>query len=551
MDKDYLTYAEDVVSGKVISCQWVKLACQRFLNDIKSGDYYVDELKYRTVNSFISVLKHYSSGSAGEQFVLEPWQKFLVTNIFCLYRSDTKKRKYTQAHISVSRKNGKTSLAAVLGLFALIADGEPAASVIMAANSREQARIDFDAASAWARQLDPRRKSLKVLRNEIVFEKNNAKLKVISADATKLDGSNDSFIVVDELHEAPDSKLYDVLRSGQGFRQQPMIMSITTAGFRIGGFCNLFEDYCKEVLQGVKQDDSLFALLYTLDEGDDWTDPSVYPKSNPNLGITVNRDWLMAQVNQAKNSPSSEVGVRTKNLNQWVSSSNVWIPEHIIKNSMKKLDMSEFRNDNRYIVYMGFDLAAVSDLTAFTIMLVDPDEEKYYFKTWYYLPKRALDGKYNSELYKMWAQKGYLTLTDSETTDYAYIKNDILYWYNNLEVQLVSYDSWNATSIVNDLIKEGLPMQSYSQSIGNFNRPTKELERLILSDKVVIDNNPITRFCFDSVELKVDINGNAKPCGDHEKKKIDGVISMLNCLGGYLNTIYGNTEAFVLPYKNS
>ena len=213
--------------------------------------------------------------------------------------------------------------------------------------------------------------------------------------------------------------------------------------------------------------------------------------------------------------------------------------------------MSEFRNDNRYIVYMGFDLAAVSDLTAFTIMFVDPDEEKYYFKTWYYLPKRALDGKYNSELYKMWAQKGFLTLTDSETTDYAYIKNDILYWYNNLEVQLVSYDSWNATSLVNDLIKEGLPMQSYSQSIGNFNRPTKELERLILSDKVVIDNNPITRFCFDSVELKVDINGNAKPCGDHEKKKIDGVISMLNALGGYLSVIYGNQEAFVLPYKNS
>lgn len=213
--------------------------------------------------------------------------------------------------------------------------------------------------------------------------------------------------------------------------------------------------------------------------------------------------------------------------------------------------MSEFRNDNRYIVYMGFDLAAVSDLTAFTIMLVDPDEEKYYFKTWYYLPKSALDGKYNSELYKMWAQKGFLTLTDSETTDYAYIKNDILYWYNNLEVQLVSYDSWNATSLVNDLIKEGLPMQSYSQSIGNFNRPTKELERLILSDKVVIDNNPITRFCFDSVELKVDINGNAKPCGDHQSHKIDGVISMLNCLGGYLNTIYGNTEAFVLPYNRN
>lgn len=546
-----IQYAKDVVSGKILACQWVKLACKRFLDDINSQDYYFDEKKYNTLTTFTGVMKHYSSGAAGKPFILEPWEDFIICNIFCLYRVDTRRRKYKTAHISVSRKNGKTTLAAALGLFSLIADGEPASSVIMAANSREQAHIDFDAASAFARQLDPRKKSLKVLRNEIVFQKNNASLKVISADASTGDGLNPSMVILDELHEAVDSKLFDVLRSGQGFREQPLMLSITTAGFRIGGFCNQYEDYCKEILMGQKVDETLFALLYTLDDGDDWTDESNFIKSNPNLGVTVKRDWLSEQVNQAKNSPTLEVGVKTKNLNVWCSSSTTWIPEHIIKNSMKKLDMSEFRNDNRYIVYMGFDLAAVSDLTAFTIMFVDPDEEKYYFKTWYYLPKRALDGKYNSELYKMWSSKGFLTLTDSETTDYAYIKNDILYWYNNLEVQLVSYDSWNATSLVNDLIKEGLPMQSYSQSIGNFNRPTKELERLILSDKVVIDNNPITRFCFDSVELKVDINGNAKPCGDHEKKKIDGVISMLNCLGGYLNTIYGNTEAFVLPYNRN
>lgn len=551
MDRDYLTYAEDVVSGKVISCQWVKLSCQRFLDDINSGRCYVDDTKYRTVNSFISVLKHYSSGSAGKQFILEPWQKFLVTNIFCLYRSDTKKRKYTQAHISVSRKNGKTSLAAVLGLFALIADGEPAASVIMAANSREQARIDFDAASAWARQLDPRRKSLKVMRNEIVFEKNNAKLKVISADATKLDGSNDSFIVVDELHEAPDSKLYDVLRSGQGFRQQPMIMSITTAGFRIGGFCNMFEDYCKEVLQGLKQDDSLFALLYTLDEGDDWTDPSVYPKSNPNLGITVNRDWLLAQVNQAKNSPSSEVGVRTKNLNQWMSSSNVWIPEMCVRKILRKLDMSDFIGKNNYLVYLGLDLAAVSDLTALSFLFIDPETEEYFFKNYYYLPKSALEGKYNSELYKMWSKKGYLTLTDTPTTDYNFIKNQILYWYNHLDIQGVFYDAWNSAQLVNDLINEGLPMVAYSQSIGHFSRPTKEYERLVLSEKVILDDNPINRFCHDNVELKVDLNGNCKPVGDHMAKKIDGVIAQLTALGGYLDQAYGVQEVFVLPYNNS
>ena len=546
-----IQYAKDVVSGKILACQWVKLACKRFLDDINSQDYYFDENKYNTLTTFTGVMKHYSSGAAGKPFILEPWEDFIICNIFCLYRVDTRRRKYKTAHISVSRKNGKTTLAAALGLFSLIADGEPASSVIMAANSREQAHIDFDAASAFARQLDPRKKSLKVLRNEIVFQKNNASLKVISADASTGDGLNPQLVILDELHEAPDSKLFDVLRSGQGFREQPLMLSITTAGFRIGGFCNQYEDYCKEILMGQKVDDTLFALLYTLDDGDDWTDESNFIKSNPNLGVTVKRDWLSEQVNQAKNSPTLEVGVKTKNLNVWCSSSTTWIPEQYIRKSLMDVDLTEFKNKNNYLVYLGFDLAAISDLTAVSIMFVDPDTEEYFFKTWYYLPKSALDGKYNSELYKMWSSKGFLTLTDSETTDYNYIQNQIVYLYETFDVQGVFFDSWNAQMLVNNLTNLGLPMTAYSQSIGNFNKPTKEMERLVLSDKVRFDNNPITRFCFDNVELKVDLNGNSKPVGDHNAKKIDGVISMLNALGGYLSVIYGNQEAFVLPYKNS
>ena len=546
-----IQYAKDVVSGKILACQWVKLACKRFLDDINSQDYYFDEKKYNTLTTFTGVMKHYSSGAAGKPFILEPWEDFIICNIFCLYRVDTRRRKYKTAHISVSRKNGKTTLAAALGLFSLIADGEPASSVIMAANSREQAHIDFDAASAFARQLDPRKKSLKVLRNEIVFQKNNASLKVISADASTGDGLNPSMVILDELHEAVDSKLFDVLRSGQGFREQPLMLSITTAGFRIGGFCNQYEDYCKEILMGQKVDETLFALLYTLDDGDDWTDESNFIKSNPNLGVTVKKDWLSEQVNQAKNSPTLEVGVKTKNLNVWCSSSTTWIPEQYIRNSLMDVDLTEFKNKNNYLVYLGFDLAAISDLTAVSIMFVDPETEEYFFKTWYYLPKSALDGKYNSELYKMWSSKGFLTLTDSETTDYNYIQNQIVYLYETFDVQGVFFDSWNAQMLVNNLTNLGLPMTAYSQSIGNFNKPTKEMERLVLSDKVRFDNNPITRFCFDNVELKVDLNGNSKPVGDHNAKKIDGVISMLNALGGYLSIIYGNQEAFVLPYKNS
>ena len=543
-------YAEDVVAGRIVACQWVKLACKRFLDDIHSPDYYLDEEKYRTVTSFTGVLKHYASGSAGKRFILEPWEDFIVCNIFCLYSVETRMRKYKSAHISVSRKNGKTTLAAALGLFAMIGDGEPAASVILAANSREQGHIDFDCAAAFARQLDPKKKNLKVLRNEIVFQKNNASLKVISADASTGDGLNPSMVILDELHEAKDSKLFDVLRSGMGFREQPMMLSITTAGFNLNGFCHSYEDYCKEVLAGQKVDDTLFALLYTMDDGDDWTDSAMYVKSNPNLGVTVKEDWLLGEVNKAMNSPSLEVGVKTKNLNMWVSSSSVWIPEYYVRKCMRKIDLTEFIKRNNYLVYIGFDLASVSDLTCVSFLFIDPDTEEYVFKNIYYLPKIALEGKYNSELYKMWVKKGYLILTDSQTTDYNYIKKDVLYWYDNLDVQGVFYDAWNSTQLVNDLINEGLPMQAFSQSIGHFSRPTKEYERLILSEKVVIDDNPINRFCHDNVELKVDMNGNCKPMGDHMSKKIDGVIAQLTALGGYLDQVYGMQTPFVIPNKS-
>ena len=545
-----ITYAQDVVSGRIVAGQWVKLACQRFLDDLSSPDYYLDEGKYRTITEFAGVLKHYSSGAAGKPFIFEPWEDFIVCNIFCLYKHSTGKRKYKQAHISVARKNGKTTLAAVFGLFGLIADGEAASSVIMAANSREQAHIDFDTASVFAKQLDPKRKSLKILRNEITFEKNNGSLKVISADASTGDGLSPSMVILDELHEAKDSKLYDVLRSGQGFRQQPLMLSITTSGFNLNGFCHQLEDYCKEVLRGDKDDDALFSLLYMPDEGDDWTDEDTYIKSNPNLGITVNTDWLREQVNQAKQSPSLEVGVRTKNLNSWVASSSVWIPEHILKKCLKKVDLSDFIGKKNYLCYMGYDLASVSDLTALAILLIDPDTEEYIYKVFYYLPKTALEGKYNSELYKYWAGRGYLILTDSPTTDYNYIKNQILFWYENFDVQEVAYDNWNASQMSNELISEGLPLKAFSQTIGNFNRPCKEMERLILSEKMVIDDNPMNRWMFDNVELRIDHAGNCKPEGDHESRKVDGVIAMQEALGAYLNTIYDSGSAFVIPINS-
>ena len=210
---------------------------------------------------------------------------------------------------------------------------------------------------------------------------------------------------------------------------------------------------------------------------------------------------------------------------------------------MRKVDLSDFMNNENYLCYVGIDLAAVSDLTAATFLLIDKVKELYYFKTFYFLPQSALEDKANSELYKMWAAKGYLILTDSATTDYDYILNQLIYWYEPLRFVKITYDSWNATQFSNEAIKAGLPMVAYSQSIGNFNRATKETERLILSGKYIIDNNPITRFCFDNVKLRVDSNGNCKPDKESNEQKIDGVIAMIQALGGYLDDIgYGDFQ---------
>lgn len=548
MNTGYIEYARDVVDGNILACEYVVLTCKRFLSDLSNPDLVFKEEKIKMFIKFASVLKHIKGEFGGQHVHFEPWQMVIVASIFGFYRRDTGRRKYQSSYIEVPRKSGKSFLAAVMCLFALICDGEPGAEVLIAANSAKQAfEVDFETVSKLAKQLDPKCKKMRHYRDSIRIDSTSSKLIVLAADSSRMDGFNCSFGLIDEYHEAPDSKVADVIRSSMGMRKNPHLCTITTAGFNKNGPCYELRSYGIDVLKGLKEDDSLFVMIYTLDQGDDWTDDIVWKKAVPNLGITTKIEFLRDTVNRAKQHPSDEVEAKTKQFDVWCDSSSVWIPEEVIKRNMIDIDLSEFKCKNNYLVYLGFDLASVSDLTALTIMFVDPDTEEYFFKNWYYLPKSALEGKFNAELYKMWASKGYLTLTDSPTTDYNYIQGQIIYLYENFDVQGVYYDSWNAQQMVNNLINEGLPMSAYSQSIGNFNRPTREIERLLLSDRVKLDRNPITRWCFDNVELRVDINSNAKPMGDHQARKIDGVISILNSLGGYLSTVYGVQQPFVIP----
>jgi len=525
----YQDYANRVLNGEIIAGKFIKMACQRYLSWFDRDDIeFRPEAVDRVVN-FISKLKHFSGKSAGQRFILEPWQLWIVCNIFGWYYKESGLRVTNKAYIVVARKNGKTAFASALCLYGLLCDGESGAQVLNIANSREQGKLLFDIEVNFAKSIDPKQKILSYYRDRIKYKTTNSYARCLSSDSGGLDGLSASFFVCDETHEYRDSKLWDVLMSSQGFRQNPLAIQISTAGFNVFGFCHKYRDMCINILHGLSVDDGQFSAIYELDDEDRWDDEEKWVKANPNLDVTVSRKFLREQIRMAKNNSSLEVGVRTKNLNQWLSSSDIWLSNDLLLQSTKKVNLDDYEGLTSYV---GVDLAAVSDLTAVALMI--PIDGKYIFKTKYYLPSSTLDDNSNSELYRQWKRMGYLTITDGNVTDYDYIVNDLKKANEKVIIGKVAYDSWNATQWAITATAEGLPLEPFSQSLGNFNRPTKEFERLLKSGNIIIDDNEITRYCFSNVIMKYDYNENAKPSKGENQNKIDGVIAMIEALGIYL-----------------
>lgn len=532
--RKYKDYAEAVISGKVVACKYIVLACKRFLSWFDKYDFRVDKVD-RVVN-FISKLKHSTGEHNGKNFILQPYQVFIIANIFGFYHKGTDERVVKYVYCELARKSGKTALAAAICLYMLVADGENGSEVELVANSAKQAKICFQMCSNYLQSIDKKGKYFKRYRDSIKFDYTKSLLQVLSSDADGNDGYNSYCFCLDEAHAMKDSALFDVMCSSQGMRKNPLGMIITTAGFNKFGFCYEYRQTCLDILHGLKENDSQFAAIFTLDEEDDWKDRSVWVKANPSLGITVKEKYLEQQVINATNNTSLEVGVRTKNFNQWCSSSDIWLNNDLLLENSKNLKIDDFKES---VAYVGVDLAAVSDMTAVSYMI--PKDGKFYFFTDYYLPSSCLQDNSNSELYKEWKRKGLLKITDGNVTDYDNVLSDILKKNNVIFISKIAYDSYNATQWAINATSAGLPLEPFSQALWNFNKPTKTFEILLKQGKVILDNNEITRWCFANVYLKSDHNENVKPVKLQAQQKIDGVISILEALGTYLEEpIYDN-----------
>lgn len=542
---EFTEYALDVVEGKAVAGDLIRKACLRYLSWFGMDDRYFDEKAASKVVKFISHFRHWSGRWKDKPFNLLPFQKFIVYSIFGFKWKSSGERVIKKVYVSMARKNAKTMLASAIQAYMLVAEGEGDSQVYTIANTTSQASLAFDMEKTLLKQLDPKGKFFKYYRDMVKFPHTNSLLRVLSSDYSRLDGLNAYSAIVDEYHAATTNEVYSILRTSQASRTNSLIMVITTAGFRLESPCKQMEDACVDILNGVVRDDSQLAIIFTLDEGDDYRDESVWVKANPSLGEIVRPEYLREQVRECANNSSLETSVKTKNFNMWVATAEEWIPMNIVSSAQVRHPEGYWSDKT---VWCGLDLSSVSDLTALTMMCLDGDE--YHFRTRYYLPSDTVKDSPNRELYRHWASKGYVTVTAGNVVDYDYILNDLMEISGEVDaVADIGYDKWNSTYLILKAQEQGLPLTPISQSIGAMNKPTKEMTRLMLSGKVKFEHSPVTRWCFANCATKSDWNNNLKVVkGAGSERKIDGVVSMIMALASHQGASQGGAEAFALTF---
>ena len=527
-------YAYDVISGQILASKYIQLAAKRHLNDLKrikddGFAYTFDAKKAEKACRFIEAQYHTKGKWAQkkEHLLLEPWQIFFVCNVFGWVSKDKGLRRYREVLLLVPRKNGKSALAAAIGLYMLCADGEYGAEVYTGATSEKQAKEVFTPAQIMARMNPDMCDYFGVAVNasNIHILSNGSKMEPIIGNPP--DGSSPSCAIADEVHEHKDSRLIDTMITGMGARDQPLMLYITTAGDNIAGPCYQLQLEAQQCLDGTMENDKLFALIYGIDQGDDWTEVNTLKKANPNFGVSVSDDFLLSQLQNAKNSARKQSAFLTKHLNVWVGSRDAFF--NVDKWNQCKGDVF-LKDYYGRPIYIGLDLASRVDIAALEILIPDGDDYIRFGK--YYLPESALDG---NDHYKAWSIEGWLTITEGEIIDFNEIKNDILELCSQFEVRELAYDPFQATMLITELMAEGVPVVEMRPTVLNFSEPMKALDGIIRANKIKHNGDPVQTWMIGNVTAKEDAKENVYPRKERPENKIDGVVALIMALGRHIN----------------
>jgi phage terminase large subunit-like protein len=516
-------YATSVSNGTIQACQWVRLACERYLNDLKAYTFREDWAAHAV--EFIEELEQWRGEFAGKRLMLEPWQKFIIYNIFGFEVNG--RRRFGRAYVEVPRKNGKSTFAASIMLYGLVADGEAGAQVFSVATKMAQALIVFDEAAAMSRGSEILRGEVKihdsVNSHRIIYE--DSVFRPIEWGPTTNDGLNTHMATIDEYHAHKTDEMYNVIMNSMGARRQPFLFTITTAGFNKESPCYKHRTHCTNVLKGLVDDPTLFSIIYTLDETDDWTDPKLWRKANPNLSVSVQEKYLVDRLIEAKESNDKEVEFKTKLLNVWTDSAVTWIND---RDWMQCAGLKE-RELEGMDCYAGLDLASTRDFCALSLFF--PERDALLFYCW--LPEDAITKRRDQvgQSYRQWVADGEINVTDGNVTDYRAIRDKIGRLRERFNILEFAYDKFNSSQLVIELTEDGLEMYPFRQGMLSMTAPSKEMERLVLNRRLQHTGHPVLRWMVANVMMKKDENDNVKPDKKKSGDKIDGAVSSIMAIG--------------------
>lgn len=492
--------------------------------------YIYDGNKPEHVKRFFSTFLVHSKGKqAGKPFELLPWQDEIIDNIYgVVHKDNPEKRRYRSAILSCGRKQGKTTLIAGLCLYELIF-GEDYGELVAAANSRDQAKVLFNAVADFVAQSKELQKRLEVMQHTVRNRKNKSVLRVISREANTAYGLNISFAVVDEMAFLPDSQLYDSLATAMGARKNPLIVGISTAGYNKRCFFASLLEFARDVRDGKLVDDTLFCRNYGLEDGDDWTSEEVWKKCNPSLGHTVDVDYLRSEFAKAVAFPAYEIAFKTLYLNGWVDSDKTWIPDEKWKKcGDSNLSLSMFEGQT---CYAGLDLSSNTDLTSLSVVF-PMENESYALFVFPFVPRDNMEVRVRRDKvpYETWAREGYLTATEGNVVDYEAIIQTLCTIAQNHRVHNVTIDRWNSSMLATKLQNEGFDVVTMGQGFGSMSEPTKFFERLVLSEKLKHNNNPVLAWCVSNAVIKIDPAGGCKLNKAKSRERIDCAVSSVMAL---------------------
>jgi len=498
----------------------------------KAKDSYYDKEYADFAVAFIESLCHTKGTWAGKKFELIDWQEQIIRDLFGTLKPNGY-RQFNTAFIEIPKKQGKSELAAAVALLLTCGDGEQRAEVYGCAADRQQASIVFEVAADMVRMCPALSKRVKILASQkrIIYIPTNSFYQVLSAEAYSKHGFNIHGVVFDELHTQPNRKLFDVMTKGSGdARMQPLYFLITTAGTDTHSICYETHQKAKDILEGRKIDPTFYPVIYGADENDDWTDPKVWEKANPSLGITVGIDKVQTACESAKQNPSEENSFRQLRLNQWVKQAVRWMP-------MDKWDKCAFavnEDDLRgRVCYGGLDLSSTTDITAFVLVFPPLDEEdKYIILPYFWIPEDTLDLRVKRDHvpYDVWERQEYLQTTEGNVVHYGYIEKFIEQLGKRFNIREIAFDRWGAVQMVQNLEGMGFTVVPFGQGFKDMSPPTKELMKLTLEQRIAHGGHPVLRWNMDNIFVRTDPAGNIKADKEKSTEKIDGAIATIMAL---------------------